>query len=84
MRINAAGSVSCPARVDLRAVGDEERLRKEKAEIEARYRAVLRSSVDFEKRIRNRWRAKNRAKNARIAELEARVRELERRLAKEG
>ena len=64
-------------------MGDEERLKKEKAEVEARYRAVLKSSVAFEKRIRNRWREKNRAKNARIAELEARVRELERRLAEE-
>ena len=61
-------------------MGEEERLRREKAEIEARYREVLRSSVSFEKRIRNRWREKNREKNARIAELEARVRELERRL----
>ena len=83
MRINAAGLASCPVRVDLRAVGDEERLKKEKAEIEVRYRAVLKSSVAFEKRIRNRWREKNRAKNARIAELEARVGELERRLAEE-
>ena len=64
-------------------MGDEERLKKEKAEIEVRYRAVLKSSVAFEKRIRNRWREKNRAKNARIAELEARVGELERRLAEE-
>ena len=61
-------------------MGEEERLRREKAEIEARYRELLRSSVAVEKRIRNRWREKNREKNARIAELEARVRELERRL----
>ena len=55
-------------------------MRREKEEVEARYREVLRTSVAFEKRIRNRWREKNREKNARIAELEARVRELERRL----
>jgi cell division protein FtsB len=39
---------------------------------------LLKSSVAFEKRIRNRWREKNRQKNARISELEARVKELER------
>lgn len=63
---------------------ERDRLEREKAEIEARYREVLRSSVAFEKRIRNRWREKNRAKNARIAELEVRVRELERRLGEGG
>jgi hypothetical protein len=41
---------------------------------------VLKSSVAFEKKIRNRWREKNRQKNSRIAELEARVAELEREL----
>ena len=61
-------------------MGAVERLKREKAEFEARYREVLRSSVAFEKRIRSRWREKNREKNARIAELEARVRGLERRL----
>jgi hypothetical protein len=61
--------------------GDEERAR-----VEAEYRRVLKSSVEFEKRIRNRWREKCRAKNRRIAELEARVAALERKLgeAKEG
>ena len=63
---------------------ERDRLEREKAEIEARYREVLKSSVAFEKRIRNRWREKTRAKNARIAELEARVRELERRLGQGG
>ena len=48
--------------------------------IKAEYLAVLKNSVAFEKRIRNRWREKNRLKNARIAELEARVEELEREL----
>ena len=52
--------------------------------MEARYREVLRSSVAFEKRIRNRWRQRNREKNARIAELEARIRDLERRLGENG
>lgn len=68
----------------MRPVGEQERVRREKAEIEARYRELLKSSVAFEKRIRNRWRRKNRDKNARIAELEARVRELERRLGELG
>jgi hypothetical protein len=62
-------------------MGDvERRIEEERARIEAEYRQVLKSSVEFEKRIRNRWREKCRAKNERIAELEARVTELERRL----
>ena len=62
-------------------MGDvERRIEEERARIEAEYRQVLKSSVEFEKRIRNRWREKNRLKNARIAELEARVKELEREL----
>ncbi len=63
-------------------VADEfdRRLGKEKARVEARYREVLKTSVAFEKKIRNRWRRKNREKNARIAELEARVAKLEREL----
>jgi hypothetical protein len=64
-----------------RSMGDvERRIEEERARIEAEYRRVLKSSVEFEKRIRNRWREKCRAKNERIAELEARVAELERRL----
>lgn len=58
----------------------ERRIREERARIEAEYREVLKSSVAFEKKIRNRWREKNRQKNARISELEARVAELEREL----
>ena len=58
----------------------ERRLEREKARVEARYREVLKTSVAFEKKIRERWRQKNREKNARIAELESRVAELERRL----
>lgn len=58
----------------------ERRAEEEKARIEAYYREVLKRSVDFEKKIRDRWRQKNREKNRRIAELEARVEELERRL----
>ena len=56
------------------------RAEEEKARIEAYYRQVLKRSVEFEKKIRDRWRQKNREKNRRIAELEARVEELERRL----
>ena len=53
---------------------------EELARLEEEYRRVLKSSVEFEKRIRNRWREKCRAKNERIAELEARVAALEREL----
>ena len=62
----------------------ERRIEEERARIEAEYRRVLKSSVEFEKRIRDRWRQKGRAKNERIAELEARVAELERRLKEDG
>ncbi|MBA2535728.1 MAG: hypothetical protein H0V21_12035 [Rubrobacter sp.] len=53
---------------------------EERARIEAEYRRVLESSVEFERGIRDRWREKVRAKNRRIAELEAQVADLERRL----
>ncbi len=56
---------------------EERRIREERARVEAEYRRVLKSSVEFEKKIRNRWREKNREKNRRIAELERRVAELE-------
>ena len=56
---------------------EDRRIREERARVEAEYRKVLKNSVDFEKRIRNRWREKNREKNRRIAELERRVAELE-------
>ena len=59
---------------------EDRRIREERARIEAEYRKVLKNSVDFEKRIRNRWREKNREKNRRIAELERRVAELEQEL----
>ncbi|MCA1688608.1 MAG: hypothetical protein LC714_08475 [Actinobacteria bacterium] len=62
----------------------DRRIEEERARIEAEYRRVLKSSVEFEKRIRDRWRQKCRVKNGRIAELEARVAELERRLEKDG
>lgn len=55
-------------------------MEEEQAQIEARYREVLKTSVAFEKKIRNRWRRKNREKNARITELEARVAALEKEL----
>jgi hypothetical protein len=58
----------------------ERRVGEERARIVAEYREVLKNSVAFEKKIRNRWREKNRRKNARIVELEARVPELEREL----
>ena len=58
----------------------DRRIEEERARIEAEYRRVLKSSVEFEKRIRDRWRQKCRAKTERIAELEARVADLERLL----
>jgi peptidoglycan hydrolase CwlO-like protein len=58
----------------------DRRIEEERVQIEAEYREVLKNSVAFEKRIRNRWREKNRQKNARISELEARIAELEREL----
>jgi peptidoglycan hydrolase CwlO-like protein len=64
---------------------EEQELRRceaEKEQIRAEYLQVLKNSVAFEMRIRDRWREKNRQKNERIAELEAKVEELERRLAK--
>lgn len=56
----------------------ERRIEEERARVEAEYRRVLRTSVEFERRTRDRWRQKCREKNERIAELEARVAELER------
>jgi cell division protein FtsB len=51
---------------------------EEGTRIGAEYRELLKNAVAFEKRIRNRWREKNRQKNARISKLEARIKELER------
>ena len=59
---------------------EDRRIREERARVEAEYREVLKSSVEFEKKIRDRWRQKNRKKNRRIAELERQVAELEQRL----
>jgi hypothetical protein len=62
-------------------MGDvERRIERERARVEAEYRQILKSSVEFEKRIRDRWREKCLAKNQQIAELEERVADLERRL----
>jgi uncharacterized protein YceH (UPF0502 family) len=62
-------------------MGDvERRIEREPARVEAEYRQILKSSVEFEKRIRDRWREKCLAKNQQIAELEERVADLERRL----
>ncbi len=51
----------------------ERHVEEGRARIEAEYREVLQNSIAFEKKIRNRWREKNREKNARIAALQARV-----------
>ena len=59
---------------------DLRHLENVKDRIRAEHQQVLKNSVDFEKRIRDRWRHKNQEKNQRIAELEARVEELQRRL----
>jgi hypothetical protein len=56
----------------------ERRIEEERARVEAEYRQVLKSSVEFERRIRDRWREKCLTKNRRIAELEERVAYLER------
>ena len=61
----------------------ERRIEEERTLAEVEYRRVLKSSVEFEKGIRDRWRQKCRDKDERIAELEARVAELERRLREE-
>jgi hypothetical protein len=61
----------------------ERRIEEERTRVEVEYRRVLKSSVEFEKGIRDRWRQKCRDKDERIAELEARVAELERRLREE-
>ena len=67
--------------LDWRPMGNvERRIERERAKVEAEYRQVLKSSVEFERRIRDRWRQKCLAKNQRIAELEERVTDLERRL----
>ena len=58
----------------------DSRIEEERCRVEGEYRRVLKNSVAFEKRIRNRWREKCREKNRRISELEARVSELEMRL----
>jgi hypothetical protein len=58
----------------------ERRIEEERARVEVEYRRVLKSSVEFEKGIRDRWRQKCRDKDERIAELEACVAECERRL----
>jgi hypothetical protein len=58
----------------------ERRIEAERARMEAEYREVLKNSVAFEKKIRNRWREKSRQKNAWIAELQTHVAELEREL----
>ncbi len=55
-------------------------IQEERAKVAAEYGRVLASSVKFEKRIRNRWREKNREKDRRIAELEYKVAELEKSL----
>jgi hypothetical protein len=66
-------------------MGDvERRIQEERARVEAEYRQVLKSSVQFEKRIRDRWREKCLVKNRRIAELEERIMELERSLGERG
>jgi uncharacterized protein YceH (UPF0502 family) len=62
-------------------MGDvERRIERERARVEAEYRQILKSSVEFEKRIRDRWREKCLAKNQQIAELEERLADLEWRL----
>ena len=63
---------------------EDRRIREERARVAAEYRRVLKSSVEFERKIRDRWRDKNREKNRRISELERQVADLKRRLSEEG
>jgi hypothetical protein len=60
---------------------DQRECEEEKDQIRAEYQEVLENSVSFEKRIRNKWREKSKQKDERISKLEAKVEELERRLA---
>ncbi len=60
----------------------EKRMEEERARVSAEYRRVLKNSVRFEKKIRNRWREKVREKNRRIVELEERIARLEKRLSR--
>ena len=60
--------------------GHEQRDCEEKKDrIRVEYQEVLKNSVAFEKRIRSKWREKSKQKDERIAELEAKVEDLERR-----
>jgi hypothetical protein len=56
---------------------------EEKNRIRTEYQEVLENSVAFEKRIRDQWRGKSKEKDERIAELEAKVEELEQRLVED-
>ena len=56
----------------------DRRVEEERTRIEVEYRELLKNAVAFEKKLRNRWRGKNRQKNTRISKLEARIEELER------
>ena len=72
-------------RLHLRRMGDvERRIERERARVEAEFMQGLKSSVQFEKRIRDRWREKCLVKNRRIAELEERIVKLERSLGERG
>ena len=64
-----------------RAEHERQECEEDKDRIRAEHRKVLENSVAFEKRIRNQWREKSKQKDERIAELEAKVEELEQRLA---
>jgi hypothetical protein len=56
---------------------------EEKDQIRTEYQEVLENSVAFEKRISSQWREKSKQKDERISALEARVEELEQRLAED-
>jgi hypothetical protein len=63
--------------------GKEDPASREVARVEVYYRRLLKTSVDFERRIRDRWRQRCREKNARIAELEDTVARLRAQLESE-
>jgi hypothetical protein len=56
---------------------------EKKDRIRTEYQEAMENSVNFEKRIRNKWREKSKQKDEKISELEAKVEELEERLAED-
>jgi len=62
----------------------ERRIERERARFEAEFRQILKSSVQFEKRIRDRWREKCLAKKPANRRVGGARRRVERRLGEKG